>query len=67
MMDETPPSGATLRPLRCEQCGDPVWANDPHRWLTATDPASGEGMPRGLVHEDCWPAWAKAHDVTDEG
>jgi hypothetical protein len=67
-MDETlPPSGATMPPLRCEQCGEPVWPNDSYRALRATDPESGETtVPRKVVHEGCWPEWAKAHDVADD-
>jgi hypothetical protein len=67
-MDKTrPPSGATLAPLRCEQCAESVWPNDSYRALTATGPGSGETTMRGkVVHEGCWPEWAKAHDVADD-
>ena len=59
--------GATMLPLRCEQCGEPVWPNVPYRALTATDPESGETtVPGKVVHEGCWPQWAKAHDVADD-
>jgi hypothetical protein len=59
-MDENEPV------LTCDQCSKPVWPNDQYRLVTVTDKETGEStVPGTVVHNDCWPVWADAHDVKD--
>jgi hypothetical protein len=57
----------------CAQCGRPIFDRGwTHRVVHATyveDPAerdpNQEARSMRIVHEECWPAYAEAHDIED--
>lgn len=53
-------------PLKCQQCGEPVWPNDPKRAVSRHDEETGEGAFTGVVHEGCWDAFAAVHGVESD-
>lgn len=55
-------------PLRCDQCGEPIFPGDDYKAVTKADPETDEplGFTGKVVHSGCWENWAEAHDVEPE-